>query len=113
MSIFRSEDMNLLKLVMSKDQEYSIIELIGQMEKAHFIDVNEEKEVFLLPYVEMIRRCEETERRVLFLVKQCERHQIVLDKARSVEHLTQLIKKQAERRKTVSSGFLGVQWFYI
>lgn len=29
MSIFRSEDMNLLKLVMSKDQEYSIIDLIG------------------------------------------------------------------------------------
>ena len=40
MSIFRSEDMNLLKLVMSKDQEYPIIDLIGQQEIAHFINVN-------------------------------------------------------------------------
>ena len=42
MSIFRSEDMNLLKLVMSKDQEYPIIDRIGQLQMAHFVDVNEE-----------------------------------------------------------------------
>lgn len=62
------------------------------MEKVHFIDVNEEQEVFKLPYVDMIRRCEETEKRVLFMIKQCERHKIVLDKARSVPQLTELIK---------------------
>lgn len=33
----------------------------------HFLDVNEEQEVFMLPYVEMIRRCEETERKMIFI----------------------------------------------
>ena len=42
MSIFRSEDMHLLKLIMSKDQEYNIINLLGQSKMAHFVDVNEE-----------------------------------------------------------------------
>ena len=65
--------MNLLKLVMSKDQEYSIIDVIGQLEIAHFVDVNEEEEVFKLPYVDMLRRCEEAERKMLFVIKQCEK----------------------------------------
>ena len=63
MSIMRSEDMNLLKLVMSKDQEYAIIDHVGQSEMAHFIDINVEEEVYTLPYMEMLRRCEEAEKR--------------------------------------------------
>ena len=54
MSIFRSEDMNLLKLIMSKDQEYPIIDVIGQLEMAHFVNVNESEEIFTLPYSTMI-----------------------------------------------------------
>lgn len=69
MSILRSEDMHLLKLIMSKDQEYSIINLIGQGRMAHFIDVNEEQEVYKLPYVDMLRRCEEAEKKMQFVIK--------------------------------------------
>ena len=69
MSILRSEDMHLLKLIMSKDQEYNIINLIGLQDMAHFIDVNEEQEVYKLPYVDMVRRCEEAEKKMLFIVK--------------------------------------------
>ena len=68
MSIMRSEDMNLLKLVMSKDQEYSIIDHIGQLEMAHFIDINVEEEVYTLPYMDMLRRCEEAERRIVAII---------------------------------------------
>lgn len=69
MSIFRSEDMNLLKLIMSKDQEYPIIDVIGQLEMAHFVNVNESEEIFTLPYSTMIQRCEEAERKMLFVIK--------------------------------------------
>ena len=95
--------MNLLKLVMSKDQEYSIIDVIGQLEIAHFVDVNEEEEVFKLPYVDMLRRCEEAERKMLFVIKQCEKHDIMLTRVREVSKLAEIVKAQAEERKTVSS----------
>ena len=68
MSILRSEDMNLLKLIMSKDQEYSICDIIGQNEMAHFIDVNEEQEIYMLPYVDMLRRVDEAERNIQFVI---------------------------------------------
>ena len=36
---------------------------------AHFVDVNGEEEVYMLPYVDMLRRCEESERKMLFVHK--------------------------------------------
>ena len=77
----------------------------------HFLDVNEEQEVFMLPYVEMIRRCEETERKMIFIQKQCERHDISLNKVRSVAQLTELIKAQAEERKTVRNTHKSICFF--
>ena len=77
--------MNLLKLVMTKDQEYGIIDLIGQHELAHFVDVNEEKEVYKRPYTEMIRRCDEAERKTLFVINQCKLHYLTLKKCKFVE----------------------------
>ena len=108
MSIFRSEDMHLLKLVMSKDQEYPIIDLIGQNQMAHFIDVNEEEEVYNLPYVDMLRRCEEAEKKMLFVQKQCETHDIVLKKVRAVDQLTELTQAFAEEKKTAIHGCLDI-----
>ena len=102
MSILRSEDMNLLKLVMSKDQEYPIVDVIGQLEMAHFVNVNENEEVFTLPYSQMIQRCEEAERKMLFVIKQCEKHAIPLERVRTVSMLTEIIKSESEERKTVS-----------
>ena len=40
MSLFRSEDMYLYKLVFSKDHEYPIVNLLGQKGLVHFIDLN-------------------------------------------------------------------------
>ena len=95
--------MNLLKLVMSKDQEYAILDRLGQLEIAHFIDINVEEEVYTLPYMEMLRRCEETERRLLTILAQCKSHDIPLAKVTTVEELTELTDGFAEEYNRVSS----------
>ncbi len=94
--------MNLLKLVMSKDQEYAIIDAIGQREMAHFIDINQDEEVYTLPYMEMLRRCEDAERRMLAIIQQCKQHEVPLGRVRSVGSLAELTQAFAEARKTVS-----------
>jgi len=43
MSIFRSEDMYLYKLVMSKDNEKAIVNILGQRDMAHFVDMNRDE----------------------------------------------------------------------
>ena len=75
---------------------------------AHFVDVNGEEEVYMLPYVDMLRRCEESERKMLFVHKQCEMHQIPLNKCRTVEMLTELTQAFAEERKTSVHGLFDI-----
>ena len=50
----------------------------------------------------MIARCEEAERKMLFVLKQCENHEIPLERVRSVMLLAEIIKSEAEERMTVS-----------
>lgn len=38
---------------------------LGLLNVAHFINLNKNEQPFNLPYVNQIRRCEETERRLL------------------------------------------------
>ena len=54
MSLFRSKDMNLFKMIMNKDQEYSIVSVIGEQDMAHFVDMNGGEEIFRLPYVDAL-----------------------------------------------------------
>ena len=75
---------------------------------AHFVDVNGEEEVYTLPYVDMLRRCEEAERKMLFVHKWCDTHQIHLKRARTVEQLTEIIHAFAEERKTSVQGLFDV-----
>ena len=78
MSLFRSKDMNLFKMIMNKDQEYSIVSVIGEQDMAHFVDMNGGEEVFRLPYVDALQRCESTERKVQFVLKECQKLNITL-----------------------------------
>lgn len=75
---------------------------------AHFIDVNEEEEVYNLPYVDMLRRCEEAEKKMLFVQKQCENHGVSLRKVRAVDQLTELTQAFAEERKVAIHGCLDI-----
>jgi uncharacterized protein YfbU (UPF0304 family) len=68
MSILRSEDMNCYKLIMSKDQEYSILDILGKNKMAHFINVNQQEQAFKLKYTDLIRRCDEAERKAAFII---------------------------------------------
>jgi hypothetical protein len=101
MSIFRSEDMYLYKLVMSKDNEKAIINILGQRDMAHFVDMNRDEQVFNLPYIELIKRCDETDKKLSFLIDKCQQYEIELAYADSVEELDQLTHDIAIYKKKV------------
>ena len=38
---------------------------------AHFVDANSEEEIFRLPYVDALQKCESTERKATYIIKEC------------------------------------------
>lgn len=49
-----------------KDDAWDVINALGRLNVAHFINLNKGEQPFNLPYSNQIRRCEETERRLLY-----------------------------------------------
>ena len=62
---FRSEDMTLYQLTLPKDDAWVVMDSLGGLNMAHFINLNKGEQPFNLPYANQIKRCEETERRLL------------------------------------------------
>ena len=66
------------------------------------MDVSEEKELYKRPYTEMLRRCDEAERKTLFVISQCRLHNLFLKKCKFVEQLSEVTLAHAEEKKKVS-----------
>ena len=62
----RSEDMTLYYIAVPKDDAWDVMNQLGNLNVAHFIDLNKGEQPFNLPYANEIKRCEETERRILY-----------------------------------------------
>jgi vacuolar-type H+-ATPase subunit I/STV1 len=57
--------MELMNINIPKDDAWDVINALGRMNVAHFVNLNKGEQPFNLPYCNQIRRCEETERRLL------------------------------------------------
>lgn len=95
MSIFRSEDMYLYKIVMGKDSEKAITHILGNRNIAQFVNMNAHEQVYNLPYMDLIKKCEETERKVLYLQGKCQHFYITLKPAQSPEQMQELLSDYA------------------
>ncbi len=65
MGFLRSEDMHLYKFLLTKDSAYATVRAFGLTASAHFLNMNKNEQTFKLPYTETIKRCEETDRKIL------------------------------------------------
>ena len=57
--------MHLYKFMVTKDAAYQAIRDFGKTSAVHFLDMNKYEQSFKLPYTEMVKRCEETEKHLL------------------------------------------------
>jgi V-type ATPase 116kDa subunit family len=94
--------MYLYQFVMPKDDEYKVSDTLGQRNIVHFIDLNPEEHHFKLSYINIIKRCEEAERRVCSLVEFCKQYRIPLTSCESIAQLNSLTSLIAENRQMVS-----------
>ena len=57
--------MLLYQVTIPKDEAWVVMDGLGGLNVAHFINLNKGEQPFNLPYANQIKRCEETERRLL------------------------------------------------
>ncbi len=98
MSFFRSEDMALYEISVPKDNAWEIMDQLGRLDCLHFIDLNKNEQVFNLWFAPLIKRCEDSEKRIAFLLNECRRHKIDLIKPESVEDFINTIQRMQTER---------------
>jgi len=68
MGIWRSEQMELYRISIPKDDIWTVVQEIGESNFAHFIDLNKDGKAYSLPYAFRIKMCDETTRRIQYLI---------------------------------------------
>ena len=57
--------MTLYQITIPKDEAWVVMDTLGHQNVAHFVNLNKGEQPFNMPYANQIKRCEETERRIL------------------------------------------------
>lgn len=77
---------------------------------AHFVDLNKNEQLFSLPYAFRLKMCDETERRINYLVNKCKELKVVVNRPKEVAEFTRGIEEIAEdRRKAIHLLFDTVE----
>jgi hypothetical protein len=70
---------------MPKDDAWDVMNQLGGLDLAHPINLNRGEQPFNLPYASQIKRCEETERRLLYILKQCQSMKVKINKPKDID----------------------------
>jgi hypothetical protein len=60
--------MELYRVTIPVDDAWKVVECLGEMGTAHFINMNREESAFSLPYANRISACDDAERRITYLL---------------------------------------------
>lgn len=105
MGIFRSEDIDLYEITVPKDNAWEIMNKLGDIGIMHFINLNKSEQIFNLIYAPFIKRCEETEKRISFIEQECKRHQVPMEKPKSVQEFLNNINSIQNKMKKAGNMF--------
>ena len=94
--------MELYRLTIPKDDAWRVIESLGNKNVAHFVDLNKSEQLFNLPYAFRLKMCDETERRINYLVNKCKELKVPVKRPKEIKQFTDGIEEiAADRRKAM------------
>ena len=97
--------MRLYELKVPKDNAWEIMNELGKLNSIHLLDLNKDEQVFNRTFANTIRRCDEAERRIKFIEKECETYGVNIRKPEKVEdfldHLEDLLKSRGKAPSTL------------
>ena len=91
--------MELYRISIPKDDVWRVAEEIGNRNFAHFIDLNKQMQTHQLPYGFRVRQCDETERRISYLIGKSKELKVKVTKPASAAQVDQKIAAVAAERE--------------
>ena len=92
--------MDLYRVTIPKDSDWQVLEMLGDMGLAHFINMNREENNFNLPNSQRISQCDETERKINYLLQECQAKGVKLRKPRDKQHFEEKTHQIKQDRRT-------------
>jgi hypothetical protein len=91
--------MELYRFSIPKDDVWRVTEEIGNRHFAHFIDLNKNAQTHTLPFGFRVKQCDETERRIGYLLGKSVEYKVPIIKPNGVEQLDRYIVDLARERE--------------
>jgi len=83
---FRSEPMEYISLIVNEDAAHDCLSDLGQLGMIQFTDLNPDLTPFQRRYVSYVKRCDELERKLRFFGSECDKCEIPLESAGTVDN---------------------------
>lgn len=99
MGLYRSEFMRLYQLTVPKDDAWEIMNDFGENSLSHFIDLNKDEQPYTLPYTPQVKACEESERKLQYLLDQCKKNNIKVTPPKSTEEFMNQLRRYKDNKK--------------
>ena len=100
-SFARSQDVDLYQVTFAKDSAWPFLVELGSSARClQFVDLNRNEQSFNLPYTPQIKLCEETLSRLKYLIDECGKAHIDLNKPRDLQQFNQSLHKLTMSRQT-------------
>lgn len=91
--------MNLYQLQVPKDDAQTVMNDIGDIGLAHFIDLNADESPYSLPYTAQIKACENSERLLQYLQAECKKHSIKITPPKNIDNFLYQLKIISDSKK--------------
>jgi len=82
---FRSEEMEYVSLIVNEDAAHQCLSDLGKLGVIQFTDLNPDLTPFQRRYVSYVKRCDELERKLRFFANECDRFDLTIDNAGTVD----------------------------
>ena len=97
-------------MTIPKDDAWRVIESLGNLDIAHFIDLNKNEQPFALPYAMRVKLCDETERRISYLIQKCKDNKIKINKPPNLDAFAKNIATiESEKKKAMHLLFDAIE----
>ena len=87
--------MKLYQVTVPKDDANKVLNRFGSLGKVQFLDLNAETSPLALPFTNMIRNLEESERKLVYLIEQYNKYNVKLSQPGNIDKFDELLDEMS------------------
>ena len=106
MGFFRSETLQLFKIVIPEANAYQIISNLGRMGMLHFIDQNPESLPNQKPYSNLLKRCQDLDLNLRKIEDSMKRYEVKVKTCKDLDYFFQVLDEKLLKKETSIENYI-------